>query len=47
MQISDLKEVINNSISDEDFQKLNIENSILKSEIKLIKDKKHRIRKYI
>ena len=39
VQISDLKEVINNSISDEDFQKLNIENSILKSEIKLIKDK--------
>ena len=38
-QIAKLKKEINNSISAEDFQKINIENSILKNEVILIKEK--------
>ena len=38
-QIIKLKQDINNSISSEDFQKINTENSILKNEIILIKEK--------
>ncbi len=38
-QIANLKKEINDSISEDDLQQLNIENSILKSEIKLIKEK--------
>ena len=38
-QIANLKKEINASISEDDLQQLNIENSILKSEIKLIKEK--------
>ena len=38
-QIANLKKEINDSISEDDLQQLNIENSILKSEIMLIKEK--------
>ena len=38
-QITNLKKEINNSVSNEDLQQINIENSILKSQIKLIKEK--------
>ena len=38
-QITNLKQEVNDAISAEDYQNMNIENSILKNEIKLIKDK--------
>ena len=38
-QITNLKQEVNDAISAEDYQNINIENSILKNEIKLIKDK--------
>ena len=38
-QITKLKQEVNDAISAEDYQNMNIENSILKNEIKLIKDK--------
>ena len=38
-QIANLKQEINDSISPEDLQKINIENSILKNEVMLIKEK--------
>ena len=38
-QINNLENQINNSISSDDFDDLNIENSILKTELKILKDK--------
>ena len=38
-QITNLKQEVNDAISAEDYQNMSIENSILKNEIKLIKDK--------